>query len=160
MHALIYINRVVAIFEVMIYNAAAYNIGLELFHKERKKAVFSLVFLALMNFGMNTMYTPAAFFFTRAGEPKSMVVNVGIPVVLLALVKVVKRPEDKGNWMMLTMFSFFSLALAQSGAFLIPVLVTAGVLPIVIRNRKYIYHYLCSMVPSVWFFMIVVLQRG
>ena len=160
MHALIYVNKVLAAIEVLLYNFCAYAIALELFKKDRKKTVVAMAFLFLINLGMYPKYTPATFLFFRAGEPKSMLSNVGLMVVLLTLTKLYKQEQDKKNWILLSVSSIFALCLSQTGVFLVPVLLTVGVVPLIVKDFRLIKSYFFCILPSIFFVSIVILKRG
>lgn len=89
-----------------------------------------------------------------------MLSNVGLMVVLLTLTKLYKHEQDKKNWVLLSVSSIFALCLSQTGVFLVPVLLTVGVVPLIVKDFRLIKSYIFCILPSIFFISIVILKRG
>lgn len=147
MHPLIYIGRVLGGIEVVLYNLCILEISKIIFNN-RTKQLMTLMFVFAINLGMGTIYTAATFMLNRAGEPKSMTANVGIPIMILVLSLLVQNIQKKSYWIYLVFSEIVVLSFSQSGWILVPVIITVILLPSIFRERKFLFNYVLSMIPS------------
>lgn len=148
MHPLIYVGRVLGAIEVILYNICAFEIAKNVFNKDLKKIIVAMMFMFAVNMGMGSIYTASNFMLYRGGEPKSMVANVGIPLMLYSLMILVTKIESKKRWTLMVLAEVVALSLSQSGWILIPVIITAVLLYEMLKEKKYIINYILCMIPS------------
>lgn len=136
---------------ILFTNIIYYHIGLLLFENNKRKATCVNCMIFLLNFYNNTIYTSATFLFTRSYEGKSILANFVIPGLLLSLLLLWKDKKSKLGYCMLFIFSISSCIFSSSSMLIIPVGLTAGLIPLCLKekSRKIFYIYLLSILPNV-----------
>lgn len=159
LHPLIYVGRVLGAIQIIAYNCILFEMAGLLFKKNETKQVITMILLFVLNMGLNTAYTQSRFMFFRAGEPKTLLACVGIPMIIYSSMIVIRQMDRWWNWWKLFIVICFALSLSQTGWLLIPVLVTAMLAFQIIRKRKYIIRYMICMVPTVVTLAFIFLWR-
>lgn len=152
MHTLVVINRVIGILEIVAVNLIIYEIAFRLSDARRTVAVWTVGIHAVMSLLCWELPELNEYFlWVRMAESKSMLANVYLPLVLLALIMIAQEIENKYNWCVLAIIVFAGVSMSLSGIFMITVMVGVGMLPILLYQRKlknWGYAVLC-MLPSV-----------
>ena len=152
MHTLVVINRVIGILEIVAVNLIIYEIAFRLSDARRTVAVWTVGIHAVMSLLCWELSELNEYFlWVRMAESKSMLANVYLPLVLLALIMIAQEIENKYNWCVLAIIVFAGVSMSLSGIFMITVMVGVGMLPILLYQRKlknWGYAVLC-MLPSV-----------
>lgn len=152
MHTLVVINRVIGILEIVTVNLIIYEIAFRLSNSKRKVAVWTVGIHAVMSLLCWELSELNEYFlWVRMAESKSMLANVYLPLVLLALIMIVQEIEKKYSWCVLSVIVFAGVSMSLSGIFIITLMVGVGMLPILLYQRKaknWGYAVLC-MLPGV-----------
>ena len=104
--------------------------------------------------------TAEYYLWQRTAESKSMLCNIYLPFVLLALVLLAKEIDNKCNWLILGMIVTAGMAMSVSGIFIIAAMVGIGVVVImtVQKKWKYMINTMLCMMPGLMIGMIRILQ--
>ena len=104
--------------------------------------------------------TAEYYLWQRTAESKSMLCNIYLPFVLLALVLLAKEIDNKCNWLILGMIVTAGMAMSVSGIFIIAAMVGIGVVVImtVQKKWKYMINTMLCMMPGMMIGMIRILQ--
>lgn len=122
---------------ILTTNIVLYQIGLLLFEKDRKKASGMVFFASLINLYSYTIYTSAAFLLTRTYEGKSILANIIIPGMLLGFLILWKKGHTPLCKLLFLGLSVSSCIFSSSSMLIVPVGLTAGFLPWIIKERKF-----------------------
>ena len=140
MHPLVVVNRIMGVIEIVAANLAVYEIALRLSKGNRAVAVWTTIIRALISvLCWNLGEVPGYYLWARMAESKSMLANVYLPLVLLAIVLAAGETEKKECWIMLGAFAFAGATMSMSGVFMIPMLLGVGLLPVLLRQKKLKY---------------------
>ena len=160
MHPLVASSRVLACVEIIIANLIVYEIARHLSEDRRDIADWTVGIYGLMSiFSYEFEETSAFYLWQRTAESKSMLANLYLPMVLLAMVLLAKNIESKRNWLILCLIIFAGVSMSISGIFIITVMVGAGVLSIIFVQKKwqYLFHAILCMIPVMIMAMIRIL---
>lgn len=127
-----------------------YQIGLELFDSDKKKADLLVCFVVLLDFFSNTLYTPSTFLLTRTYEGKSILANILIPGLIYCFVLLWKKQRIRFARIFLFILSFSSCIFSSSSMLIIPVGVTAGLIPWIVKEKKW---------KELWFWLLCILPN-
>lgn len=137
MHPLVVINRVIGILEIVAGSLVIYEIAFRLSDAKRTVAVWTVGIHA----GMSLLCWELPelneyFLWVRMAESKSMLANVYLPLVLLALIMIAQETENKYNWYVMAIIVFAGVSMSLSGIFMILLMAGVGLLPILLYQRK------------------------
>lgn len=152
MHPLVAVNRILGILEIVAANLVIYEIAFRLSAAKRTIAVWTVGIHAIMSlYCFDLRELNEYFLWVRLAESKSMLANVYLPLVLLALIMLAQEVENKYNWCVLTLAIFAGVSMSLSGIFIITLMVGAVMLSILLHQRNvksWGYAILC-MLPSI-----------
>lgn len=151
MHTLVVINRIIGILEIVAANLVIYEIAYRLSKGKRKIAVWTVGIHAVMSLlSWELSELSEYFLWVRMAESKSMLANVYLPLVLLALIMIAREVENKYNWCILAVIVFAGVSMSLSGIFIITAMVGVGMLPILFCQHKVKYwgYAVLCMIPS------------
>lgn len=137
---------ILSLFTSILY----YHIGMQLFHNNPKKVVKFMWLLFFLDLYNNTIYTSSSFLLLRTYEGKSILANILIPGILLYFLYLCKDYNTHFPKIMLLLLSFSSCFFSSSSMLIVPVELTAGLLPLIIRERSkkgLLYYFLC-IIPN------------
>lgn len=151
MHTLVVINRIIGILEIVAANLVIYEIAYRLSKRNRTIAVWTVGIHAIMSLLCWELSELSEYFlWVRMAESKSMLANIYLPLVLLALIMIAQEIENKYNWCVLAVIVFAGVSMSLSGIFIITAMVGVGILSILLYQRKakyWGYAVLC-MIPG------------
>ena len=160
MHPLVTSNRVLACVEILITNLIVYETARRLADGRRDIADWTVGIYAFISIFCYEFEETAAFYlWQRTAESKSMLANLYLPLVLLALVLLAKNIENKWNWLILCLITFAGVSMSISGIFIITVMVGTGLLSIIFVQKKwqYLFYAILCMIPVMIMAMIRIL---
>ncbi|MBU5482326.1 DUF6077 domain-containing protein [Blautia sp. MSJ-19] len=149
-HPLVQTKTVMSCINVITANLIIYQIGKKMFEDDRKKADLMVVFVCIMQLFSGTIYSAGTFFFTRSYEGKTLLANIAIPMVLLCALWLLREKTSRNVWAVLFLTAVSALTFSGS-AIIFPVAIAAGMIPVVLWNRKFSGLFYCGlcMLPSV-----------
>ncbi len=134
--AIIQAKSVMPAINVTAANLIYYRIGLALFKgKEKQNADIFVCFIFMINQLAGTLFQPGTFFYTRAYEGKSMVVNVVLPMILCGCLRLWNDASDRQAWIWIFLAGGAGMCFAGSGILAMP-LTAACLLPTAIHHRR------------------------
>lgn len=129
-------------------------IGRRLLGKRKEYLPLFMIFInVVILFGNATIYTNATFMLTRTWQGKSMLANIIIPTMFLALLLLYEYGDRLGIWILISITAVAAIFTSTMGMFLIPVLAAGGIVLIAImkKNYRYIIHGVMSALPMAAF---------
>jgi len=149
-HPLIYVHRVLATFEIVFYNIVLYNISLLLLKNNKMKSCIALISIFAINMSSYSLFSLSGFLFLRAGESKSMLCAVILPLILYWFVYILKNNDKESARIMYLLTVVMGVGISKSGAFVIPVALSLLMLPVILVDKKNILAlYLMCMFPCI-----------
>ncbi|MFR3184796.1 MAG: DUF6077 domain-containing protein [Ruminococcus sp.] len=135
---------------ILIANIIYYQIGLLLFDNNRRKADGMVFFTFLLNLYSYTQYTSSTFLLTRTYEGKSILANIIIPGLIFSFFLLWKKGHILLCKLLLLGFSLSSCIFSSSSMMIVPVALTAGIIPWIIKERKWkmIGWYILYLLPN------------
>lgn len=122
---------------ILLTSIVYYHIGLELFQKDKKKADLFVCFVILLDLFSNTIYTNATFLMTRTYEGKSILANLIIPGLFYCFILAWKKQRNRLQPTLLVLLSYSSCVFTSSSMLIVPVGLTAGMIPGIIKERRW-----------------------
>lgn len=157
MHPLVMINRIFGIIEIIAVNIIIYEIAYRLSESNKQIAVCTVAIHAVMSImTWQASSINEAFLWTRMAESKSMLANIYLPFVLLGLIMIAKKIDQKYGWILLGLFVFAGTAMSLSGIFMILAMLGVGLLAILMYHLKakyFLYAFICA-IPCIFVGMI------
>ena len=135
---------------VLTANLIIYQIGKRLLENDAKKADLMVVFTCMLQLFCGTLYSSGTFFFTRCYEGKAILANIAIPTVLMCAIWYLQEKDNRNVWIILFITAISALTFSGS-AIIFPVVITAGMAPAAVMNKKP-FGLLCCvicMIPSI-----------
>lgn len=154
-HPMIYVHRVLASIEIIIYNIIIYNIGLLLFKNEANKATMVCGLSLIVNTYTSSLFLPSAFLWYRSGESKSMLANIVLPLLLYWIIQL--NIEDRWSiWMMLLLSVVMGAGISNSAVFIMPIMLTICIVPLFLRKKdvKVLAKYVMCLLPCLLYIII------
>lgn len=135
---------------ILTVNIIYYQIGLFLFDNNKKKASGMVFFTALIDLYSYTIYTSSTFLLTRTYEGKSILANIIIPGMIFAFLILWKKGHTPLCKLLFLGLSISSCIFSSSSMLIIPVGLTAGFVPWIVKERKFsqLGWYLLYIVPN------------
>lgn len=135
---------------ILLTNIIYYQIGLLLFDADRKKADGMVFFIFLLNLYSYTQYTSSTFLLTRTYEGKSILANIIIPGIIFCFLIIWKKGHILLCKLLLLGFSLSSCIFSSSSMMIVPVALTAGILPWIVKEKKWgtISWYVLYLLPN------------
>lgn len=161
MHTLVIVNRVLACVEILFASLIVYETARRLAGGREDIANWTVgIHGALSILSYEFPDTAEYYLWQRTAESKSMLCNIYLPFVLLALVLLAKEIDNKCNWLILGMIVTAGMAMSVSGIFIIAAMVGIGVVVImtVQKKWKYMINTMLCMMPGLMIGMIRILQ--
>ncbi len=149
-HPIVQSKIVMSCINVLAANLIIYQIGKKLFDNDAKKADLMLVFTSILQLFCGTIYSAGTFFFTRCYEGKAILANVAIPAALMCAIWYLQEKNNRNVWIVLFLTAVSALTFSGS-AIIFPIVITAGMAPAAIMNKKtsgFLYCVIC-MIPSI-----------
>lgn len=144
---------------ILLVNILYYHIGLLLFDGDEKKADGVVCFAFLLNFFSGTIYTSSTFLLTRTYEGKAILANLVIPAMIYCFLLFWKERELVFAKWFLLIVCLSSCIFSSSSMLIVPVGVTAGMIPWIFKGRRweylkwYMIYILPNMVVTVLYFL-------
>ncbi len=160
MHPLVASSRVLACVEILTASLIVYEIARRLSDGRRDIADWTVGIYGFMSILCYEFEETSAFYlWQRTAESKSMLANLYLPMVLLAMVLLAKNIESKRNWLILCLIAFAGVSMSISGIFIITVMVGAGLLSVIFVQKKwrYLFRAFVCMIPGIVMAMIRIL---
>lgn len=140
MHPLVAVNRVLASMEIILMNLCVYEIARRLAKGNQRIANWTVAIHGFMLIWCYRFEEARGFYlWQRTAESKSMLANVYLPLVLLSLVLLAQRIDDRYHWLVLGMVAFAGASLSISGIFVLSAAVGVGLLAIIAAQKKWRY---------------------
>ena len=140
MHPLVVENRVLACLEILFMNLIVYEIARRLTGGNREIANWTVgIHAAISILSYDFSETAEFYLWQRTAESKSMLANIYLPLVLLALVLLAKKLDDTCNWLILGSIVLAGVTMSISGIFILTAMVGVGLLSILMVQRKWNY---------------------
>lgn len=133
---------------ILLTSITYYHIGLELFQKNKKKADLFVCFVILLDLFSNTIYTNATFLMTRTYEGKSILANLIIPGLFYCFLLMWKKEKHRLCTLLILLLSYSSCIFTSSSMMIVPVGLTAGMIPQIIKERKWKelpFYFICIL---------------
>lgn len=136
-----------------------YQVGLQLFDGNKKKSDLLVFFVVLLDIFSNTIYTNSTFLLTRTYEGKSILANIIIPAMIYCFLRLWKKYQIKLTNILLIIISFSSCIFTASSMMIVPVGLTAGLLPWIIKEREWkkIPLYILCVIPNMFVCIVYLL---
>ena len=161
MHTLVVVNRVLACVEILFASLIVYETARRLAGGREDIANWTVgIHGALSILSYECPDTAEYYLWQRKAASQSMLCNIYLPFVLLALVLLAKEIDNKCNWLILGMIVTAGMAMSVSGIFIIAAMVGIGVVVImtVQKKWKYMINTMLCMMPGMMIGMIRILQ--
>lgn len=134
-HPMVLTKTIAPMILLLLVNLLWYHLGMVFFRGERRKAAAFAVALAFFQLFMgNPVF--AGFLYYRAYEGKAMLQGLVVPFLLLASLRLYENAGDRLAWWSIFFTSLGALCLTTSSMTLVPAAVLAGVLPVVVKNKR------------------------
>lgn len=135
---------------IITVNIIYYNIGLLLFNNDRKKTSMMLFLIFLLNLYSYTIYTSSTFLLTRTYEGKSILANLIIPGMIYCFLSLWRNKNTRFVRLLLIGLSFSSCVFTSSSMLIVPVGLTAGLIPWIFKEKRYtmIKWYILYITPN------------
>lgn len=135
---------------ILLENILFYHIGLYLFKNNHKKATGFLFFVFLINFFSYTLYTTSAFLFLRTYEGKSILGNLILPSMFYCFLMIWENDRKIFSKLLLFGISLGSCFFSSSSMLIVPIGLTAGLLPWIFKEKTYknIFLYVLCILPN------------
>ena len=149
-HPIVQAKIVMSCMNVLTANLIIYQIGKRLLENDAKKADLMVVFTCMLQLFCGTLYSSGTFFFTRCYEGKAILANIAIPTVLMCAIWYLQEKDNRNVWIILFITAISALTFSGS-AIIFPVVITAGMAPAAVMNKKpfgLLYCVIC-MIPSI-----------
>ena len=149
-HPIVQAKIVMSCMNVLTVNLIIYQIGKRLLENDAKKADLMVVFTCMLQLFCGTLYSSGTFFFTRCYEGKAILANIAIPTVLMCAIWYLQEKDNRNVWIILFITAISALTFSGS-AIIFPVVITAGMAPAAVMNKKpfgLLYCVIC-MIPSI-----------
>lgn len=135
---------------ILMANIVYYQLGMSLFEKNKRYSVVFTGFVFVINFFSCSSYTTSAFLFTRTYEGKAILGNIIIPGILLGFILIWKEKEQFLGIVLTILFSWASCVFSSSSMLVVPIELTAGLIPWIFGQKKwsYIKWYMICIIPN------------
>lgn len=129
-----------------------YCLGNEIWGESRSSCLM-VIFWITTNLGISTEYFASTFLLTRSYEAKAFCANIVIPGVIYLLIRIIKNPAVRTNWINLLILNISSVAISSSGLLLIPLLegIILLVMTVIKRKPVYIWKIFICELPCVFY---------
>lgn len=136
----------------LITSILYYQIGLQFFNRDKKKADLFVCFVILLDAFSYTIYTNSTFLLTRTYEGKSILANIIIPGLFYCFIILWKNQRTKFTSVLLLLISFASCIFTASSMLIVPVGLTAGMLPWIVKEKewKQVWLYILCILPNLF----------
>lgn len=162
-HPLVETKTIMAAVVMIVSNIVVWQIC-GLFYKEdtgSKVLMFTFAsVISLFSVTYYITYSNSSFLLLRTYEGKNVLASILAPGLVLLFGRIVQMPEQRGNWILLFLLSFAGPVLSTSSATLLPVGLSACLLPYMIWKKRagILVPYICCVLPSVVVFGIYFLS--
>lgn len=162
-HPLIETKTIMAAVVMIVSNIVMWQICGLFYKEDTGSKVMMFVFAAVIQLFSVTYYitySSSSFLLMRTYEGKNILASILAPGLLLLFGRIVQQPEQKANWIFLFLLSFAGPVLSTSASTLLPVGLSACLLPYMIWKKKarILIPYLCCILPSIVIFGIYFLS--
>ena len=129
-----------------------YHIGLLFFNDNKKKSDLFVFFVLILDIFSYTEYTNATFLLTRTYEGKSILANIIIPGLIYCFLLLWKNQQEKLTQILLLLIAFSSCIFTSSSMLIVPVGLTAGMLPWIVKERQWkkLLIYILCIIPNLF----------
>ena len=138
--------QILSLFTCILY----YQIGLLLFKGKKRITDLFFCLVLLLDFYSYTIYTTATFLFTRTYEGKSILANIIIPGMFYCFLLLWLKKDIPFAKKLLYIISLSSCFFSSSSMLIVPVGLSAGLLPWILKERRWkdIYFYFLCLMPN------------
>lgn len=150
MHPLVVVNRVLASMEIILMNLSIYEIARRLSGGDQRIANWTIAIHGFILVWCYQFEEARGFYlWQRTAESKSMLANVYLPMVLLALILLAQKIDASYHWLVLGLVAFAGVSLSISGIFVLSAAVGVGLLAIIVSQRRwrYVLNAVLCMLP-------------
>ncbi|MEG0251926.1 MAG: DUF6077 domain-containing protein [Christensenellaceae bacterium] len=146
-HVAIFMHTILPAVLIPLSYFVYYEIGKELFHKDKQKTFLFLFFVCIVNiFGYVSIYTASTFLLFRIWQGKAILASILLPFIFLLSMRTMLHKAARADWIFLFLTMIASATVSSMGIFLAPLLL--GILAIVFSIakkswRSFLYSLLC-----------------
>lgn len=133
---------------VLLSNGIFYLMGRQLFPKSRVKACLMVFGAFIVEFGTTTIFSAGQFLMHRTYEGKAVLAAIILPMMVYCLLRILENASPR-NWLFFWLVSTSGFVISMSSLFVIPVAVSALLIPYIICNRQWkaIIPYVLCLLP-------------
>ena len=135
LHPLIWCKITMAGTAMVLTVMVLYMLGRKLFNEDIGKITLFILFAAVADFFMITIYTTAAFLTTRTYEGKCLLANVVLPGILYIYICLLEDAKDRKSWLLLLLVALGASALSSSSNMLVPAMIAVTILPLAVLKK-------------------------
>lgn len=159
-HPLIIIRNITPMVVIIISNLLYYKIGKILFKNDTRKACVMLIIAFIINAFNYTIFTSSTFLFLRTYEGKAILPNILLPMVFLVFIQMLNNYKNRYSWIYFFCIAYCSCSITMSAMLIIPVAITAFVLPVIImkKNLKGLFKLAICLIPCFLVFVYYILS--
>ncbi len=118
-----------------------YLIGMLIFHRDRQKSLYTVLFSILVNLIFVSEFSSAKFLVVRGYEAKGYCANVVLPAVIFCMLLLWYRKKRKKLWQILFLVNFATVPVSMSSLFIVPILTALMTLAMIVTERKWKYFW-------------------
>lgn len=125
-----------------------YLIGMVIFHRDRQKSLYTVLFSVFVNLIFVSEFSSAKFLIVRGYEAKGYCANIVLPAVIFCMLLLWYRKKRKKLWQILFFINFASVPISMSSLLIVPILTALMTLALIVTEKKwkyFLYAFLCCI---------------
>ena len=129
-HPLLWCKITISLTAILLTFMVLYMIGRQLYGASAGRICLFMLFAAVADFFMITIYTTAAFLTTRNYEGKCLLANVVLPGILYIYIRLLEDVKDMRTWLLLLLTALGSPVLSSTSNMLVPAMIGVTIVPL------------------------------
>ena len=134
-HPLLWCKMTISLTAILLTFMVLYMTGRQLFGASAGKICLFLLFAAVADFFMITIYTTATFLTTRSYEGKCLLANVVLHGILYIYIRLLEDVKDMRTWLLLLLVALGAPVLSSTSNMLVPAMIGVTIVPLALIKR-------------------------
>ncbi len=158
-HPLLWCKITMSATAILLTFMVLFMIGRQIFAGDYTRICLFMLFAAVADFFMITIYTTATFLTTRNYEGKCLLANVVLPGMLYIYTELLEDVKSRRAWALLLLLALGSPVLSSTSNMLVPAMTGVTILPLawLKKDRTVIIKSLVCMLPGLILTLIYIL---